>query len=77
MYKLSILSMKLHVKEQYECDRGKFLSVNVKKKKSQHEVANLSNVTSSGVRPSKVVFFLSMFFMQMSLSPQALMEPLT
>ena len=61
MYKLPILSMKLHVKEQYECDRGKFLSANVKKKKSQHEVANLSNVKSSGMRPSKAVFFCRCF----------------
>ena len=42
IYKLFILSLKLHVKEQYERDRGNFLSANVKNTARNRKLSNIT-----------------------------------
>lgn len=42
IYKLSILSLKLHVKEQYERNRGNFFSANVKNTARNRKLSNIT-----------------------------------
>ena len=42
IYKLSILSLQLHVKEQYERDRGNFLIANVKNTARNRKLSNIT-----------------------------------
>ena len=42
IYKLFILSLKLHVNEQYERDRGNFLSANVKNTARNRKLSNIT-----------------------------------